>query len=90
MLFVHPQYQRQGAGRSLWETARAHIEAAPPHVTTVELNATTVAVAFYRSLGFVPISSEFERKGARAIRMACWLPARSLGAEILYGPMPND
>jgi hypothetical protein len=29
-----------------------------------------------------PISLKFEVKGARATRMACWLPARQLGAEM--------
>ena len=81
MLFVHPQHLRQGIGRALWESARAHIESAFPQERTVELNATPHSVAFYQSLGFVPISTEFELKGARATRMACWLPARSLGAE---------
>jgi GNAT superfamily N-acetyltransferase len=82
LLFVHPRYLRQGIGRALWEAARAHIESAFPQIKTVELNATPVAVGFYRSLGFVPISSAFRYKGARGTRMACWLPARSLKAEI--------
>ncbi len=66
--------------RSLWESARAQIEARFPEVHTIELNATPYAVRFYESVGFVPISSEFEREGRRAIRMAFWLPARALGA----------
>jgi ribosomal protein S18 acetylase RimI-like enzyme len=74
MLFVHPQHLRQGIGRALWESARTHIESALPQTKTVELNATPYSVAFYQSLGFVV-------KGARATRMACWLPARSPGAE---------
>jgi Acetyltransferase (GNAT) domain len=52
-------------------------------VKTVELNSTPRAVEFYLALGFVPISAEFARGGARATRMACWLPARALGAELL-------
>lgn len=82
MLFVHPNWLRQGVARTLWESARAHIKAEFPAVKTVELNSTPCAVEFYRSVGFVPISAEFRRGGARATRMACWLPARSLGAEI--------
>jgi GNAT superfamily N-acetyltransferase len=82
MLFVHPQCLRQGIGRALWESARTHIESAFPQTKTVEVNATPYSVAFYQSLGFVPISAEFRLKGTRATRMACWLPARSLRAEI--------
>jgi len=80
LLFVRPRCLRLGIGRSLWESARAQIEARFPEVHTVELNATPYAVRFYESVGFVPISSVFEREGRRAIRMACWLPARALGA----------
>ena len=80
LLFVRPRWLRLGIGRALWESARAHIEARFPEVSTVELNATPYAVRFYKSVGFVPISAEFERDGQRAIRMACWLPARALGA----------
>ena len=80
LLFVRPRWLRLGIGRALWESARAHIETRFPEVHTVELNATPYAVPFYRSVGFVPISSEFERDGQRAVRMACWLPARALGA----------
>src|ERR1700733_6758267 len=83
LLFVHPRWVRLGIGEALWESARAHIEAGFPEVNTVELNATPYAALFYKSVGFVPISSEFEREGRRAIRMACWLPARTLGANPL-------
>lgn len=85
MLFVHPQWLRQGVATTLWESARAHVEAEFPAVKTVELNSTPFAVEFYRAIGFVPISTEFRRDGARATRMACWLPARSLGAEMASG-----
>jgi GNAT superfamily N-acetyltransferase len=80
LLFVRPRCLRLGIGRALWESARAHIEATFPEVHTVELNATPYAMPFYKSVGFAPISSVFERDGQRAIRMACWLPARALGA----------
>jgi GNAT superfamily N-acetyltransferase len=83
LLFVRPRWLRLGIGQALWESARTHIEAEFPAVTTVELNATPYAVRFYKSVGFIPISSEFERDGRRAIRMACWLPARALGANAL-------
>lgn len=81
MLFVEPDSLRQGVARALWEHARAYIEAHHSDVTTVELNSTPYALKFYVSVGFVPISREFNRGGCRAIRMACWLPARALAAE---------
>lgn len=81
MLFVHPAWLRRGIARSLWEHARAEIERTFPTVKTIELNSTPYAIAFYRSAGFVPISSEFELGGCQATRMACWLPARVLRAE---------
>lgn len=81
MLFVDPKWVRQGVGRALWERAREHVEAQFPAIKTVELNATPNALPFYRSIGFVPISEEFTRAGCRTTRMACWLPARALGAE---------
>lgn len=82
VLFVHPDFQRRGIGRALWERARIRVEAAQPQIQTVELNASPFAVPFYRSVGFVPISAEYSREGFRATHMACWLPARSWGAEI--------
>jgi GNAT superfamily N-acetyltransferase len=83
MLFVHPQHLRQGVARRLWEAARAHIEVAFPEVKTVELNATPYAFNAYRALGFFPISNQFTRRGCKITRMACWLPARGLGADAL-------
>ena len=81
MLFVHPEHLRQGLARSLWERARTEVESSFPAVKTVELNSTPYALRFYRAIGFAPISSEFVVSGCRATRMACWLPARALGAE---------
>lgn len=83
LLFVRPRSLRLGIGQALWESARAHIETKFPGVSTVEVNSTPSAVGFYRSVGFVPLSSEFEGDGHRAVRMACWLPARALGAKVL-------
>jgi predicted GNAT family N-acyltransferase len=82
MLFVNPNRLGQGIARRLWEAARAHIESVYPDVKTIELNSTPYAVNIYRALGFVPISTEFVVDGCRATRMACWLRARSLGAEV--------
>jgi GNAT superfamily N-acetyltransferase len=84
MLFVHPAWLRRGIAKSLWEHARAEIERTFPTVKTIELNSTPYAIDFYRSAGFVPISAEFELGGCRATRMACWLPARTLGAEKVF------
>jgi GNAT superfamily N-acetyltransferase len=81
MLFVHPAWLRRGIARSLWEHTRAEIERTFPTVKTIELNSTPYAIDFYRSAGFATISSEFELSDCRATRMACWLPARALGAE---------
>jgi GNAT superfamily N-acetyltransferase len=83
LFFVRPRWLRLGIGRALWESVRAQIETRFPEVNTVELNATPYSVPFYKSVGFVPISAEFERDGQRATRMACWLPARALGASVL-------
>lgn len=82
MLFVHPNSLRQGIATALWESARFRLKTGFPEVTTVELNSTPFALGFYRTLGFVPLSAEFIREGARAVRMACWLPARELGADL--------
>ncbi len=81
LLFVHPAHLRKGVARRLWEAARRHIEAMHPDTKTVELNSTPYALPAYRALGFVPLSAEFIRRGCRITRMACWLPARALGAE---------
>jgi len=83
LLFVHPRYLRQGIGRALWEQARAFIDKTYPEAETVETNSTPYALEFYRSVGFVPISAEFIKSGCRATRMACWLRARALGADVL-------
>ena len=81
MLFVHPEWLRRGIAKSLWEHARTEIERAFPTVKTIELNSTPHAFGFYRAVGFAPISQEFTLGGRRATRMACWLPAKALGAE---------
>ena len=83
MLFVHPHYLRRGIARALWERARVFIEERYFDTETVELNSTPCALKFYRVIGFVPISAEFTKAGCRATRMACWLPARALGADAL-------
>ena len=74
MLFVHPSYVRKAVGRSLWISARAHITKNFTNTKTIELNSTPNALQFYRSIGFMRISSAFEIGGCRATRMACWLP----------------
>lgn len=81
MLFVDPARTGRGIGRALWEAARARLEAGHPTLRTVELNATDHALPAYRRFGFAPISARFDQSGARATRMACWLPGRALGAE---------
>jgi GNAT superfamily N-acetyltransferase len=82
VFFVDPAAVRQGVGRALWDATRALLESAPGGAGTVELNASPYALPFYRALGFVPISREYRKGGCRVTRMACWLPARSLDAEL--------
>ncbi len=79
MLFVNPKLTRNGVGRALWEHIRFIVEA---EASTIELNSTNFAIPFYRAMGFVPISQQFEIDGAKMTRMACWLRARNLKAEI--------
>lgn len=90
LLFVEPCWLRRGVGKALWESVRTHIKASYPDVETIELNATPTAFPFYQSLGFVPISRDFVRDGQRAIRMACWLPAHALGADLCVTQVPVD
>ena len=82
MLFVRPDCLRAGVGRGLWEAARGHVEQHFPKVATVELNSSLHATGFYRRLGFVALSAPYLRDGSRAVRMACWLPARTLDAAL--------
>ena len=78
LFFVAPGHLGQGIGKSLWEAARTHVEENYPDVKTIELNSSPFAVPAYKALGFFPISEPFRRKGALAIRMACWLPGQAL------------
>ena len=77
-LFVHARWHRHGIAKTLWNSARMHLESEHPTVKTVELNSSPFAVGAYRALGFYPISEPFRRGGAVATRMACWLPGRAL------------
>ena len=78
LFFVAPDQLRRGIGKALWEVARKHLEERYSEVKTVELNSSPYAVPAYKALGFFPISEPFRRRGAVAIRMACWLPGRAL------------
>lgn len=82
-LFVHPNKLRQRIATTLWDNARFQIETEFPELHTVELTSTPYAISFYKKVGFVPISTEFTYNGARGTHMACWLPARALGAELI-------
>src|SRR4029078_9504017 len=73
MLFVEPSAMRRGAGRRLWEFARTHIERCFSKVATVELNSSPHAVAFYRRIGFAPLSAPVARGGLLAQRIACFV-----------------
>lgn len=65
LLFVHPQYRRQGMARRLIAEALAGVvaEGLPP---TLTLNASPNAYRTYLRLGFQPVGPEFERSGIRA------------------------
>lgn len=76
MLFVDPARQRNGIGRSLWESSRAYLRANYPEIIKVTLNSTPCAYSFYRALGFVAVGDEFVIRGCRATRMICSLDMR--------------
>ena len=78
LLFVSPDHLRTGIAKSLWQSARRHIETEFKTVKTIELNSSPYAVGAYRALGFYPISQPFLRRGCVATRMACWLPGEAL------------
>lgn len=78
LLFVGPDHLRTGIARSLWQSARRHIDTEFKTIKTVELNSSPYAVSAYRALGFYPISEPFRRGGCVATRMACWLPGEAL------------
>ena len=80
LLFVSPDHLRAGIAKSLWQSARRHVEAEFKTAKTVELNSSPYAVSAYRALGFYPISEPFRRGGCVATRMACWLPSEALQA----------
>jgi GNAT superfamily N-acetyltransferase len=82
MLFVAPDRVRDGVGRYTWEKARVELEEKFPESKTIELNASPYSVPFYESLGFARLSEEYLFQGCRATRMACWLPAAQLAAEL--------
>lgn len=82
MLFIAPEWLRQGIGRGLWDHTRSFIETHHTEIRTIELNASPHSVPFYRSVGFASLSCQYVADGCRTTRMGCWLPARRLGAEI--------
>ncbi|RMG73966.1 MAG: GNAT family N-acetyltransferase [Bacteroidetes bacterium] len=65
LLFIHPQYRRQGLARRLIQAALADLRSAGLPAT-LTLNASPNAYAAYARLGFRPIGTEFERAGIRA------------------------
>lgn len=89
LCFVAPGHLGKGIGRSLWEAARIRLAERFPEVSTVELNSSPYAVAAYKALGFYPISGLFNRGGAVATRMACWLPERAFGVEPSAAASPH-
>ena len=68
-LFVREDAQRRGIAQALWATARASHPA-----TTITVNASMNALAFYARLGFRPTTPEQVQHGLRFQPMA-WQPA---------------
>lgn len=53
MIYVHPEYQRLGIGRKLWDEGKKHIDLSKDtYVEVVDYNQQ--AINFYKKLGFVP------------------------------------
>ncbi|MGE5095875.1 MAG: GNAT family N-acetyltransferase [Betaproteobacteria bacterium] len=72
LLIVDPMSQRQGIGSRLIERKRAHVTAAAPEISIVEVNATEYSLPFYRRHGFYPISEFIEFDGCRFVRLGYW------------------
>ena len=61
-LFVAPEFQRQGVGRALVEAVLPECRDKSPKAKLM-VNSSTVAVAFYRHLGFRQTGPGIERPG---------------------------
>jgi GNAT superfamily N-acetyltransferase len=69
LLFVDPQWFRQGIGMRLWEAARDSVRALRPPIEAVTLNASAFAVGFYLKAGFVAKEKVEKVAGRPATRM---------------------
>jgi ribosomal protein S18 acetylase RimI-like enzyme len=50
-IYIHPEFQKRGLGKKIWEEASSFFDPAKPTVVTVNIS-NDAAVAFYKSLGF--------------------------------------
>lgn len=74
MLFVHPEFQRAGVGRSLLACAFPGFPRAPLHTVTV--NSVPQSIPAYERMGFVRAGGEQNVKGIRFVPMQ--LPVTAL------------
>ena len=83
LLVVDPACQRLGIGSSLVERKLAHLFAAAPEISVLEVNATEHSIPFYRRQGFYPISEFIDFQGCRFARLGYWRgnPLRESPAE---------
>lgn len=61
-LFVHPEFQRRGVGRALVHAVLPACRVESPKGKLM-VNSSTVAVPFYRALGFVQTGPGLDRPG---------------------------
>ena len=62
LLFVRPDSQRQGVGKSLLERAITHARALSPQ-NALRVNSSFVGEAFYREMGFETFAEPIDRPG---------------------------
>ena len=70
LLFICPDHQGRGVGRSLCETAFEAAARMSPHPPKVTVNSAPGAVAFYEKLGFLVVGAMTEFNGIRFVPMA--------------------
>jgi GNAT superfamily N-acetyltransferase len=69
LLFICPDHQGRGVGRSLCETAFEAAARMSPHPPKVTVNSAPGAVAFYEKLGFLVAGALTEFNGIRFVPM---------------------
>ena len=69
LLFISPDYQGRGVGRSLCEAAIEAVARMLPRPPKVTVKASPGAVAFYEKLGFLTVGGLTEFNGIRFVPM---------------------